>query len=156
MDVLKLNWDATLHYCEELARMCKGYEPDLIIGLSRGGLVPARLLSDILAVHDVGILGMSFYKGMGKTAPEPKITQGLSMEIEGKKVLLVDDVADSGKSLIAAKEYLEKKGASQIRTATLHFKPASSFKPDYFVETTTAWVAYPWEWHEIERELGKG
>ncbi len=152
MDMLKLNWSATLHYCEELGRMCRGYRPDMIIGLSRGGLVPARLLSDILGVHDLGILGMRFYRGMGKTEKAPRITQDLAVDLKGKRLLIVDDVADSGKSLIAAMDYLKKKGAGEIRTATLHFKPASAFRPDYFVETTTAWIAYPWEWHEIERE----
>jgi hypoxanthine phosphoribosyltransferase len=39
--------------------------------------------------------------------------------------------------------------------ATLHFKPTSEFKPDYFVETSIAWIVYPWEKHEIERELKK-
>jgi hypothetical protein len=77
------------------------------------------------------------------------------MDLKGKKVLLVDDIADSGRSLAVAKDYITKKGAKEVRTATLHYKPESASKPDYFVVTTTAWVVYPWERHEMERELEK-
>jgi uncharacterized protein len=155
MDVMRLNWDATLRYCEQLAGMAKAFRPDMIVGLSRGGLVPARVLADIMAVHDIGILGVSFYKGMGMTADFPRITQELTEDLKGKRILIVDDVADTGRSLLVAKDYLERKGASEIRVATLHFKPTSEFKPDFFVETTTAWIAYPWEKNEIDRELAK-
>ena len=155
MDVMRLNWDATLSYCGQLAGMAKGFKPDMIVGLSRGGLVPARVLSDIMGVHDIGILGISFYKGIGVTSEAPKISQELAMDLTGKRILVVDDVADTGRSLIVAKDYLKKKGASEIKVATLHFKPTSGFKPDYFVETTTAWIAYPWERNEVDRELAK-
>jgi hypothetical protein len=155
MDILRLNWEVTLHYCEQLAMMAKAFKPDMIVGLSRGGLVPARILSDIMGVQELGVLGISFYKGMGMTADFPRITQELTMDLKGKRILIVDDVADTGRSLVVAKDYLLRKGALEIKVATLHFKPTSEFKPDYFVDTTTAWIAYPWERHEIERELGK-
>ena len=70
-----------------------------------------------------------------------------------RRILIVDDVADTGKSLIVAKDYLMKRGASEIKVATLHFKPTSSFKPDYYVDMTTAWICYPWGRNEVEREL---
>jgi len=154
MDILRLNWEATLHFCEELAMAAKRFKPDMIVGLSRGGLVPARILSDIMEVHDIGILGVAFYKGIGKTGDAPIITQELTMDVKGKRILIVDDVADTGKSLVVAKDYLLKKGAREIKVATLHFKPESEFKPDYYAETTTSWVVYPWESHEMEKELG--
>jgi len=116
------------------------YKPDLLVGLSRGGLVPLRLLSDILGINSVGVLGLSLYKGIGKTFDKPKIVQDLAIDITGKKILIIDDVADSGRSLVAAKAYFEGKGAKEIKIATLHYKPNSIFKPDYFVATTTAWI----------------
>lgn len=155
MDLLRLNWDVTIAYCEELAAKMGGYRPDFIIGISRGGLVPARMMSDILGVKGVGILGMSFYTAMGKTSDSPVINQDLSMDLKGKTVLIVDDIADSGRSLAVAKGYVLRKGAKEARVATIHYKPNSIFRPDYFVATTTAWVVYPWERHEIERELEK-
>ncbi len=153
MDLLRMNWDSTIRHCEELAGMIGGYKPDMIVGLSRGGLVPARIMSDLLAVKDVGVLGISFYRAMEKASDFPKITQELAMDLSGKRILVVDDVADTGRSLMVAKDYLKRKGAAEIRIATIHYKPVSAFKPDYFVATTTAWIVYPWERHEIEREL---
>jgi len=153
MDILRLDWNTVIAYCEELAARAKECRPDIIVGLSRGGLVPARILSDIMAVNELGILGLSLYKGIGKSAHSPRITQELTMDLKGKSVLIVDDVADSGRSLEAAKDYVIRKGAKSVKMATIHFKPTSAFKPDYYVMSTTAWIAYPWEKHEIEREL---
>lgn len=150
MNLLRINWDSAIKICEELSGKID-FKPDIIVGISRGGLVPARIMSDILGIKEVAILGIRFYKGMGKTEESPVITQDISIEIKGKRILIVDDVADSGKSLIFAKEYL--KGAKEVKTATLHYKPVSTYKPDYFVSSTTAWIVYPWEVHEIEREL---
>jgi hypoxanthine phosphoribosyltransferase len=155
MDLLRISWDATIEYCEQLALKTRDFRPEIIVGLSRGGLVLTRIMSDILAVEKVGIIGMSFYRGM-KRLEKPEIFQELSMDVKDMRILLVDDVADSGKSLLKAKEYLQKKGAGEIRIATIHYKPGSSFKPDYYLMTTTSWVAYPWERHEMERELKKG
>jgi hypoxanthine phosphoribosyltransferase len=154
MDLLRISWDAVIKYCEELAEKTRGYEPDIIIGISRGGLVPARVLSDILDIKRVGIIGIVFYKKAGETIDKPEMTQELSMDIKGKKVLLVDDVSDTGKSLRFAKECLENMGPSQVKVAALHYKPGSLIEPDYYIGTTTAWIVYPWEQHEVERELG--
>ena len=150
MDMMRINWETTIRYCEELAKKID-FRPDIIVGISRGGLVPARILSDILGVKKVGILGISFYKGLGETEEKPEITQDLSIDVKGSSILLVDDVADSGKSLKAAKKYLQDGGI--IKTATLHYKPRSEYKPDYFVHSTSAWIVYPWEVHEVERSL---
>ncbi|MFN7991809.1 MAG: phosphoribosyltransferase [Candidatus Micrarchaeia archaeon] len=154
MDIIRLTWDATIGLCEQLAARID-YRPDMVIGLSRGGLVPCRILSDILGVEDVGILGVRFYKAMGKASGFPQITQELTMDLGGKRVLLVDDVADTGRSLMVAKEYLRRKGAAEIKVATLHYKPNSVYRPDYFIKATVSWIVYPWEIHEIERELAR-
>jgi hypoxanthine phosphoribosyltransferase len=156
MDLLRMNWEATISHCEELAEKIKDFRPQMIVGLSRGGLVPARIMSDLLDVRDVGVLGVTFYKAMGKPADFPRITQELTMDLSGKRILIVDDVADTGRSLMVAKDYLQRKGAKEIRIATIHYKPNSIFKPDYFVASTTAWIVYPWERREIERELASG
>lgn len=153
MDLLRLDWNTVIEYCERLAGMAEGCRPDVIVGLSRGGLVPARILSDMMGVRQLGVLGVSFRKGMGITAGDPRITQGLDMDVSGRRILIVDDIADTGRSLEVAKDYLMRKGAKEIRVAVIHYKPVSAFRPDYYVMTTTAWVVYPWEKHETELEL---
>jgi len=141
--------------CEELAEMVSELNPDILVGVSRGGLVPVRILSDKLGINKLGILGIQFYKKVGETKDFPEITHDMPVNIEGKKVLVIDDVADTGKSLVAARDYLSRKGAAEIKTATLHYKPTSIIKPDYFVGVTTAWIVYPWEQYEVKREIEK-
>lgn len=147
MDMLKINWNTTIEYCEKLAKKID-FEPEIIVGISRGGLVPARILSDIMN-KKILVLGLEFYKGIDKRNPKPIITQDIP-KMENKRILVVDDVSDSGKSLLMAKEHLK---GNIVKTATLHYKPKSSYKPDYFVETSSKWIVYPWEIHETEREL---
>ena len=155
MDLLRMNWEVTIEYCERLAGMAKGFKPDMVVGLSRGGLVPARIMADILGVDEMGILGISFYKALGKPSDFPKITQELNMDIKGKRILIVDDIADTGRSIAVAKDHLKRKGAGEIKVAVIHYKPTAGFKPDYYAATASAWIVYPWERHEIERELKK-
>ena len=150
-----LSWSKGAEMCEELAEMVREESPDILVGVSRGGLVPVRILSDKLAINKLGILGIQFYKKVGETKDFPEITHDMPLNIEGKKVLIIDDVADTGKSLVAAKDYISRKGAAEIKTATLHYKPASIIKPDYFVGVTTAWIVYPWEQYEVKREIEK-
>jgi len=76
-----------------------GIKPDIIVGISRGGLVVSRLLSDILGINNVQIIGVNHYKGIGETKKELKLTQDITTDISGKIVLLVDDVSDTGKKL---------------------------------------------------------
>ncbi len=152
MELLYLSWDEAARMTEKLADSID-YAPDVLVGISRGGLVPVRILSDKMYIGNVGVMGIGFYKSMGKTAKFPQITQELSKDVSGKSVLIVDDVADTGRSLAVAKEYLKERDAKEVRIATLHYKPSSQVKPDYFIDTTTKWVVYPWERHETEREL---
>ncbi len=125
--------------------------PDVIVGISRGGLVVSRLLSDILGINDVQIIGIEHYKGIDVTKKGPKLTQDLTSNIKGKTILLVDDVSDTGKSLELAVKHLKGKKPKKIVTATINYKPKSIFKPDYYMQETTDWIVYAWEWFEFSR-----
>jgi len=131
-----------------------GFRPDIIVGVSRGGLIPAAVLSDRLGV-DCDSVGLRYYKSVRNTEEKPKITQHISCDLSGKKVLIVDDVADTGHSLQAVKRYVQEKGADDIMVCTLHYKPCSTIKPDRFVEETNAWIIYPWELNETIRDFTK-
>jgi len=148
-------WDDIEKLCDKLVHKLGSYRPDVLIGISRGGLVPVRIISDMLANKNVAIFRMEFYTGVGTTKEKPEITQPLTIDIKDKTVLLVDDVSDSGRSLTVAKDYIERLGAKEVKIATLHFKPKSSFRPDYFVDQTDAWIIYPWEVREAKRQLKK-
>ena len=130
-----------------------GFKPDIIVGVTRGGWVPARVLADLLEISHLATVGIEFYMGVAETRSEPILTQRVSAYVQGKKALLVDDVADSGKSLQLAKEHLWQRGVKEVRIATLYRKPLSVTKPDYCEKETRCWVVFPWEIKETIRKI---
>ncbi len=130
-----------------------GFKPDVIVGIARGGWFSARVLSDLLEIPDLATVTVEFYVGVAETKNEPVLTQGISAVVAGKKALIVDDVADTGKSLKLAKDHILQKGATEVRTATVYSKPWSVIKPDYFEKETRRWVVFPWETKEAVRKI---
>lgn len=134
----------------------EGYSPDIIAGISRGGLVPARIISDLFLCEfekpTLAIMQIGFYSGVGKTDKEPIIYQDLPGLLHGKKILLIDDVADSGISLDFAVKYLNMKKPLEVRIGTLYYKPWSIVKPHYYVEETERWIIFPHERYEFMSE----
>lgn len=125
-----------------------GYVPDVIVGIARGGLVPSRILVDLLETRDFAIITIEYYIGIGQTQREPILKQCLHIQLTGKKVLLVDDVSDGGKSLQLAKKHLEDQCAKEIKIATIYCKPGTVTTPDYFEKETSHWIVFPWEARE--------
>ncbi|MHA2297505.1 MAG: phosphoribosyltransferase [Candidatus Hodarchaeales archaeon] len=128
--------------------------PDVIVGVARGGWIPARLLSDLFErkkKHTIlASMKVEFYSGIGLTRERPIISQDLSYpSIQGKKILVVDDIADTGKSLETVVDFLNFKGPEIIKIATLFYKEKSIVKPDYFMETTESWIVFPHEYFEF-------
>ena len=128
------------------------FKPDVIIAVSRGGWLPARVLSDLIEAP-TGNVGVDFYLGVAETRKVPVLTQNVNVPVAGKKVLVVDDVADSGKSLKLVKKLLFKQGAMDVQVATIYYKPLSIIKPDYFARETKRWVVFPWETKETIRRI---
>jgi hypoxanthine phosphoribosyltransferase len=152
--VVSVSWGELEEMCRLLSLRIRRsrYKPDCIIGIARGGWVPARLLSDFLANKHLGSMRVEFYVRAGVRLPRPVIRQKPSISVKGKRVLLVDDVSDSGRSLEVAKAHLARRGAREVRVATLHKKPGTVFEPDYYVGKTSAWIMYPWEKNEVKHE----
>jgi uncharacterized protein len=121
---------------------------DAIVGVSRGGLVLARLMSDLMDIDNVLITKSEYYTGVGKRNTKPQITQEIQKDISGYNVLLVDDVSDTGESLITIKDHILSKHPRNLTVATLYLKPWSKSRPDYFVSKTDAWIVFPWEYYE--------
>jgi len=129
------------------------FKPDVIVGVSRGGWPPARVLSDLLENPNLANVKAEFYVGVAETKGEPNLTQPVSVNVSGKKVLVVDEVADTGKSLQLIRDHLKAKGASEVRIATIYLKPWSIVKPDYYAKKTNRWVVFPWEVKETVRKI---
>jgi hypothetical protein len=132
-----------------------GFKPDVIVGVARGGWVPARVLCDLLGVSDLATVGVEFYLGVAETRNKPVLTQHVCADVAGKKALLVDDVADTGKSWKLAKEHILQQGAAEVKVATVYRKPFSIIKPDYYEKETQCWVVFPWEIKETIRKIAK-
>ena len=141
------SWDRIYDMLLDLAVRIKesGFQPDLIVGVSRGGWIPGRILSDLLGNAHTANLKIEFYVGIAQTGRKPVVTQPVSEEILNKRVLVVDDVADTGESLLVALEHVRGRDAAEIKTVTIFYKPHSKFKPDFFAETTGHWIIFPWE-----------
>lgn len=131
------------------------FKPDVIVGVSRGGWPPARVLSDLLDNPNLANVKVEFYLGVAETKGEPTITQPVSVNVAGKKVLVVDEVADTGKSLKLIKEHLAKEGATEVKIATIYYKPWSIITPDYYARETSRWIVFPWEIKETIRKIVK-
>jgi len=150
-----MSWNQIYSSLLELTTLIKNsnFVPDVIIGVSRGGWVPARILSDLLENSNLYNVATKFYVGVNQTKYEPTITQELSGSVEDKTALLVDDLVDSGKSLKLLISYLKNKGTSEVKTATIFRKPWSVVVPDYCLRETRVWVVFPWDQKEAIRNM---
>lgn len=158
-----LTWDGFGEACRDLARsvMASEWMPDLVIAVARGGLLPAGAISYALGVKAMGTMNVEFYTGVGETLPEPVVLPPFmdTSDIPGRKVLVVDDVADSGKTLAMVMRLISEYGIpgdtdgdgvanefipADARSAVLYTKPVSIIEPDYTWKHTDEWIAFPW------------
>ncbi len=114
-----------------------------IIAISRGGLTLGHLLSDLMRIP-ISTIAIQSYTDIQKQG-ELKLTSKLQSPIKDKNIILVDDVADSGKTLQRAKKYLRHLAPKSITTVTLFYKHKSVVRPDYFAKVTNKWIIFPYE-----------
>lgn len=122
-----------------------GWFPDLIVGVARGGLIPAGAIGYAIGVKAMGAINVEFYTDIGQTLDEPVILspQLDTDSLKGKKVLVVDDVADSGKTLDLVVNLL-KETADDVRSAVIYTKPKTIFEPDFSWKKTDQWINFAW------------
>lgn len=123
-----------------------GWRPDIIVAIGRGGYVPARLLSDWLGLMDLTSFKIEHYRHAEKQHAA-RVRYPLAADVAGRRVLLVDDVADSGETFVVALEHLQSRGPpAEVRSAVLHYKTVSPYRPDYYAKTVRdwRWILYPW------------
>ncbi|MEM2202995.1 MAG: phosphoribosyltransferase [Sulfolobales archaeon] len=157
MGYLVLNWSDIMIGSIELTKKIANshYIPDMVVGIFRNGWILAKLVSDILGVDEVGGIGIKFYKGIGETRERPLVTSGPTLSPREKRVLVVDDVSDTGRTLQTAIELIKLYGAKEVRTATLYVKPKTILYPDYHYGETSDWIVFPWEYGEVIRDVSK-
>jgi hypoxanthine phosphoribosyltransferase len=145
LEKLNLTWRGITSLCSKIVKKLKDKYPNIvdfeIIGLSRGGLIPAVIISNMLNVRKVYSIGLKSYTGEEKDHFELyQIPEVSKMD----KILLIDDISDSGESFKNTKEMLVGK---TVVTASLTLKHKTAFKPDVYGKAVKddVWVVFPWE-----------
>lgn len=128
--------------------IASGESFDRVVALARGGISIAQSLSDLINVKKISSVQSEMYTGIGTKTKAPIIVQPLAANIKGEKILLIDDLADSGETLLFAKQYLAVHGPSSVQTATLAAKPWTKITPDFYELRSEAWMIFPWETRE--------
>lgn len=148
-----LTWEQLEGLVEKLIRQLPR-DYDAILVITRGGMVPGCLISEKMDIRNILVAAVMFYTDIGETLDRPLFLQfPPDPLLAGKRILIVDDIWDSGRTAVNVKERVLAAGA-EAELAVIHYKPRHSLfeeKPDYYVVKTDAWIVYPWEreaWEE--------
>jgi uncharacterized protein len=126
-----------------------GYRPDLILGIARGGLLVCGSLGYALGVKNTFTMNVEFYTGVDERLDIPMILPPVPdlVDFAEFKVLIADDVADTGATLELVQEFCAGKVA-EVRCAVLYEKPRSTVKCEYVWRRTDRWITFPWSAEE--------
>jgi len=154
-DIIYVSWRRFLEMMVELASIIKrdGYCPEMIIAVSKGGLIPARVLSDLIDVNEMGFIGVRFYKAVKQHDAKPELLIPPTPSVSGKKILVVDDIVDTGRTLQLVIDELYRYGAREVKTLALFIKEWATIIPDYYLLVTSKWVVFPWEIVETTKSI---
>ncbi|MGF2736245.1 phosphoribosyltransferase [Marinobacter sp. DUT-1] len=148
MQVQLLTPDDVVDACDTVARhiLASRFRPDMIVAVARGGFMPARFLCDFLNLGTLCSIRVQHYEAGASKGEEARVTIPLATDIRGARVLVVDDVNDSGDTLRAARAYLERLGPAELRTAVLHEKLVTTCPADFSAGEVRKWrwILYPW------------
>jgi hypoxanthine phosphoribosyltransferase len=144
-----VTWDEIEDWCRNLSdKIISNPIPDAIIGLSRGGLVPARMISDKLLIKELYSIKTEHWGLTATKDGTATLRQGLSSDIRGMNVLIVDDITDTGQSMKVAVDYVKSQSPKSVQTAAMLHITHSEFKPDYFAreisDSQWTWFIFPW------------
>lgn len=156
MNVELVSWEAFHQLARGLALRIRdsGYRPDMVVAIARGGVIPARVLCDYLDIMEMACIRVEHYRARQK-APQARVKYPLNASVDSLRILVVDDVSDTGDSFVAALEHIQQKGSpAEVRTCALQHKIVSKYVPDYYAQEITEWrwVTYPWA---VVEDLGE-
>jgi hypothetical protein len=151
-EYMLIDWDYVYNLARGVSQKIRdsGFMPDIVVAIARGGWCPARILCDFLLQKNLYSINIEHWGITASITGEAKITNPLHIDLSGKRVLIVDDIADTGESVKIALGHIKTLGAKEVKTATLQYITTSSFVPDYYEETLEQWkwVVFPWNFHE--------
>jgi len=142
-----LTWSGYGDGIRELATQIAddGFAADIILGIARGGLIPAGSLGYALSIKNTYVMNVEYYTGVEERLDVPVILPPYLelVDLEDSDILIVDDVADTGHTLAEVHEFVSDK-VGQVRTAVLYEKSRSVIKADYVWRRTDLWINFPW------------
>lgn len=143
-----LSWQEIERLVDVLCDKIEG-KYDALLCITRGGMVPAALIAERLEQRNVMSAAVMFYTGEGRTLDKPVFLQfPADPQLTGKRILVVDDVWDSGRTIVAVCERIRNVGGQPV-VAVLHYKPTHSafpeLHPHYCGKELDGWIVYPWD-----------
>jgi hypoxanthine phosphoribosyltransferase len=122
-----------------------GYRPDIVLAIARGGLLVAGAVSYALDVKNTFTMNVEFYTGVDERLEMPMLLPPVPdlVDLHEARVLIADDVADTGATLALVKDFCEGKVAD-VRCAVLYEKPRSAVRCEYVWNRTDLWIDFPW------------
>jgi len=149
-----VDWRDVVEWSRILADRIResGYKPSVIIAVSRGGYVPARLLCDFLGVENLVSIQSQHWTEAAKMAEKALIKFEYTIDLAGHRALLVDDIVDTGDTLMLARRFIEDKWRpSELRVAALQWiSSVAKFRPDYYAVEVKDWVWFQYPWTRLE------
>jgi len=143
----ELSWEIFGSAARELAAgvSADGFEPDLILAIARGGLFVAGALGYALGVKNVAVINVEFYTGVDERLDVPVVLPPVpsTVDLGGARVLIADDVADTGATLRLVRDFCADHVAD-ARCAVLYQKPHSTVDCEYVWRPTDRWINFPW------------
>ncbi|HEX3715017.1 MAG TPA: phosphoribosyltransferase [Trebonia sp.] len=142
-----LTWETFGGAAQQLAQVIAedGFRPDLILAIARGGMFVAGALGYALSVKNLHLMNVEFYNGVGSTLDMPVMLPPVpsAVDFSQKKVLIADDVADTGKTIELVRDFVAGHVA-EVRSAVVYEKPGSLVKCEYVWKRTDRWINFPW------------
>jgi hypoxanthine phosphoribosyltransferase len=152
-----MTWEDLGRGTRELATAvhADGFVPDLVLGIARGGLLVAGALGYALGIKNTFTMNVEFYTGIDERLDMPMILPPVPelVDLEEASVLIADDVADTGLTLMLVKDFCAGK-VGEVRCAVLYEKPQSAVRCEYVWRRTNRWIDFPWSADEPVGPLG--
>ncbi len=147
-------WEEVVEWVRGLAAKIddSGWRPDLIVAVSRGGFVPARLLCDFMDISDLLAVQSQHWVEAARAAERAILKYPYRVDAEGKKVLVVDDIVDTGETLELARDFIASEWKpAEVRTAAMQWiSTVAKFKPDYYYIEVKDWTWFQYPWTRLE------
>ncbi|MGC8975558.1 MAG: phosphoribosyltransferase [Thermoprotei archaeon] len=149
-----VSWEEIVSWARDLSRKIEesNYRPNVVVAIARGGFVPARLVCDFLMIENLISIQSQHWTEAAKAEEKAIIKYPYKLDLSNSKVLIVDDIVDTGDSVLLAKDFIRKNwNVSDVRVAVLQWiSPVAKFKPDYYSVEVREWIWFQYPWTRLE------